>query len=265
MQYNFFDYKDFISGYHGQDFFGTTHIVAMLVLTLLIVVLLVVFRNAKKTSVDKYLKILSIIIPITEAIKIVWETVFDIKMGHGFNYVGLLPLYTCSLFIYTLPLAAWAKGKVKDCAISWLGTIGIFAGLTNFYLTQILNTYPFWTFATFMSLFFHFMMVFTGLLIVVTGYKKFSYKDVLWSWLPIAVFSILVIPICYILKVDYMLYYYGNGAPVLPQISAFFASNGLRFIYTLFVLFGYAGISAILISLYKLIYFLTRRTKNTAQ
>ncbi len=262
MNYKFFDYKDFINGYHGQDYFGTTHVIAMIVLTLLIVALLIVFRNAKTSSVDKYIKVLSIIIPILEIVKIVWETVFDIKMGHGFNYTGLLPLYTCSLFIYTLPLAAWTKGKVKDMAICWLGTIGIFGGLTNFYLTQILHTYPFWTFATFMSLYFHFMMVFTGLFIVVTRYKKFEFKDVLSAWIPLAIFSILVIPVCYALKADYMLYYYGNGAPILPDIANFFASKGLRFIYTLIVLIGYALIALIFVSIYKLIYYLCKQAKK---
>ena len=262
MNYGFFDYKDFIKDYHGQDYFGTTHVVAMIVLTLLIITLLIVFRNAKTESVDKFLKILSIIVPVLETVKIVWESYFDIKMGHGFNWTGLLPLYTCSLFIYTLPLAAWTKGKVKEVAVCWLGTIGVFGGLTNFYLTQILHTYPFWTFATFMSLYFHFMMVFTGLLIVVTKYKKFTFIDVIKAWIPLAIFSVLVIPVCYGLKADYMLYYYGNGAPVLPQIAEFFARYNLRFVYTLIVLFGYALIALLFISVYKLIYFIIDKLKK---
>lgn len=262
MEYNFFDYKHFIKGYHGEDFFGPTHIVAMVILTILIVALLIIFRKAKTSSVDKYLKILSIIVPIIEIIKITWESYYDIKLGYGFNWTGLLPLYTCSLFIYTLPLAAWTKGKVKDMAVCWLATIGIFGGLTNFYLTQILYTYPFWTYATFMSLYFHFMMVFTGLFIVVTRYKKFKFFDIIRAWIPLAIFSILVIPVCYVLKADYMLYYYGNGAPVLPQISNFFASHNLRFIYTLIVLFGYMLIAGIFVCIYKFIDFLILKFKK---
>lgn len=265
MNYRFFDYKGYIDGYHGQDFFGTTHIIAMVVLTALIVVMLVVFRKASKKSIDAYLKILSIIIPISEVVKIVWESYWDIKTGAGFNATGLLPLYTCSMFIYMLPLAAWTKGKVKDCAVAWLGTIGVFGGLTNFYLTQILNSYPFWTFATFMSLFFHFMMVFTGLLLVVSKYKEFNFKDAIRAWIPLAIFSVIVIPVCYILKADYMLYYYGNGAPLLPDIASFFASHGLRFVYTLLVCVGYALIALIFISIYKLVGLIASKIKSKKQ
>lgn len=253
MLSNFFKYKDFIEGYKGQDYFGTTHIIFMIIATIAIILLCVFLRNSKHHNIDKYLKVLSIYIPVMEIIKIVWESYFDIKLGHGFNFTGLLPLYTCSMFIYLLPLAAWCKGKIKDFAISWLATIGVFGGLTNFYLTQILHTYPFWTFASFMSLSFHFFMVLTGLLIVVTKYKVFSFKDVLTAWLPLALFSIIVIPVDYILQADYMLYYYGNGAPILPSMANFFASHNIRFIYTIIVLIGYGIIAALFISIYKLI------------
>ena len=261
MNYKFFDYKGFIDGYHGQDYFGATHTAAMVLLTALIVVLLIALRKTSKKSIDNYLKVLSIIVPILEVVKIAWESYWDIKTGAGFNKTGLLPLYTCSMFIYMLPLAAWAKGKVKDCAVAWLGTIGVFGGLTNFYLTQILHSYPFWTFATFMSLYFHFFMVLTGLLIVVTKYKEFGFKDAIRAWIPLGIFSVLVIPVCYILKADYMLYYYGNGAPLLPDIANFFASQGLRFVYTLLVCAGYALIALIFISVYKLIGFISKKSK----
>ena len=261
MNYRFFDYKGFIDGYHGQDYFGTTHIIAMVLLTALIVVLLIALRKTPKKSIDNYLKVLSIIVPILEVVKIAWESYWDIKTGAGFNKTGLLPLYTCSMFIYMLPLAAWTKGKVKDCAVAWLGTIGVFGGLTNFYLTQILHSYPFWTFATFMSLYFHFFMVLTGLLIVVTKYKEFGFKDTIRAWIPLAIFSIIVIPVCYILKADYMLYYYGNGAPLLPDIANFFANQGLRPVYTLLVCVGYALIALIFISVYKLVGFISKKSK----
>ena len=95
----FFKYKDFIEGYHGQDYFSLTHIIFMILATIAIVVLCVVLKNVKHKNLDRYLKVLSIYIPVMEIVKIVWESYFDIKMGHGFNWTGLLPLYTCSMFI----------------------------------------------------------------------------------------------------------------------------------------------------------------------
>lgn len=265
LLYDFFDYKGFIEGYHGQDYFGLAHLIFMILATIAIVVICILCRNLKSEKFDLYLKVLSIVIPVLEVVKIVWESYWDIKTGAGFNWTGLLPLYTCSMFIYTLPLAAWCKGKVKEYAICWLATIGIFGGLTNFYLTNILHTYPFFTFATFMSLQFHFLMVITGLLIVVTKYKKIEWRDGLRGFIPLAIFSIIVIPIDYILKVDYMLYYYGSGAPILPDIANALGSVGLRWVYTIIMFVGYLGIAYLFVAIYKGIGKLNEIIKNKRQ
>lgn len=264
MKYNFFDYKHFIEGYHGQDFWGTAHTVFMVIACLAIILVPVFLRKTKEKNVDLFLKILSIAIPVLEVIKITWETVWDLKVVGSFNWGGLLPLYTCSMFIFVLPFAAWAKGNVKRAAVAWLSTIGIFAGLTNFFLPPILNTYPFWTLATFTSLNFHFWMVFTGVFLGVTGYYKAKWSDIITAWLPLALFSVIVIPANYILQEqghypDYMLYMHGNGAPVLPQISQFFIDKGLQFIYTLIMVFGYMLIGAIFVAIYQGCYALGRK------
>ncbi|MBQ8322733.1 MAG: YwaF family protein [Clostridia bacterium] len=262
MNYGFFDYKSFID-YHGEDYWGTAHTAFMVLAVLAIVIVPVLLRKTKEKNIDLFLKILSIAIPVLEVIKIVWESYWDLRVAGNFNWDGLLPLYTCSLFIFTLPLAAWTKGKIKRAAVAWLSTIGVFAGLTNFFLPPILNTYPFWTMASFMSLNFHFWMVFTGVFLVVTGYYKTKWSDIPTAWLPLAAFSVIVIPVNYILQArgfypDYMLYMHGNGAPILPQLSSFFIDNGLQFIYTLIMLFGYMLIAALFIALYRGVYALVR-------
>lgn len=251
MDYNFFDYKGFIKGYEGQDFFSLPHIIFMILATIAIVVICILCRNIKKEKLELFIKILAIVIPVLEVVKIVWESYWDITTGVGFNWTGLLPLYTCSMFIFVLPFAAWGKGEIKDYAICWLGTINIFAGLTNFYITNILFTYPFFTFATYMSLQYHFLMVVTGLLIVISKYREFDWKDAIKGFIPLAIFSIPVIPIDYIIEADYMLYYFGSGAPLLPEIANGLGSIGLRWIYTILMIFGYLGLSYLMIAIYK--------------
>ena len=269
--YNFFDYKDFIKingeAYHGQDYFSLTHIIFMVIATIAIILMCIFFRKVSHKKVDIYLKVLAIFIPTLEVIKIVYESYFDITLGHGFNFGGLIPIYTCSMFIFVLPFVAFGKGKVKKFATAWLGSICIFAGFTNFYLTQMLHTYPFWTFCTFQSLTYHFLMSFTGIFIVVTGYFKPEWKDIINGYIPLAVFSLFVIPINYHLNAlgysaDYMLYMWGNGAPILPDMAKFFASHNIQFVYTIIVFFGYILISALVISIEKGVIALIQKLKK---
>ena len=81
-------------------------------------------------------------------------------------------MYPCSLFLYALPLAAWAKGKPKDFALSFLTTMGVFFGLTNFVYLNVLKIYPLFTYASMVSFNYHFLMVFTGIFLQATGYYR---------------------------------------------------------------------------------------------
>ena len=263
--YGFFDYKDFISydgqKYIGQDFFGPMHKIFMVLATILLVILVISFKNIEEKKFNKYLKVLSIVLIFFEIFKFTWETYFDIKMGHGFNYADVLPLYTCSMFFILLPIAAFTKNeKIRLSIFSWMCTIGIFGGLTNFYLPQMLKKYPFFTFNVFYSLSYHFLMSFTGLLILTSKRYILDWKDIIKGWIPLALFSMIVIPVNYyvsdiigIKEVDYMMLMHGYGAPFLPKFAQLLIKNNLQFIFTIFMLFGYMIVSTLVVVIYKLL------------
>lgn len=260
----FFDYKDYIKYEPGSDLFGIGHIIFMVLALISVIVLTYVFRKTSKDTMTRFLKVLSVVIIILEIIKIVWESYWDLHQGKNFNWDGLLPLYTCSLFMFVLPFAAWGKGKVRRCSLAFLTTIGILGGLVNFFLPPILNYYPFFAYATFVSLNYHYLMVLTGLLILSTGYYIPKWKDALYGFIIIVIFSIIVIPVNFILKhlgyyPDYMLYMYGNGAPILPMISDFFIKRDLHILYSFVIMFGYLGVSYIFIAFYNLILKVTNK------
>lgn len=265
-KYGFFDYKEYID-YQGEDYFSLTHIILMIILTILLITLTILLRKTKEKNVKIFLKVISILMPCLEILKIVWETYYDIKLGHGFNYGGLLPLYTCSMFMYVLPFAAFAKNeKIQNVAYAFLTTISIFGGLTNFYLLQILHFYPLFTYATFASIFYHFMMSFTGLFILATKTYSLKMIDIVNGWIPVLIFSLIVLPFSYYLQSkgfypDYMLLMHGNGAPLLPQMSTFFINHNMQLVYSIIVIVGYMLISLIVVLIYELIMLLFKKKK----
>ena len=93
LLYKFFDYKYNIEGF-TSDLFGIQHIVYIILAFVSVITLAIVFRNASHKKVDIFLKILSILMVVFEITKISWESYWDISTGRGFNYAGLLPLYT---------------------------------------------------------------------------------------------------------------------------------------------------------------------------
>ena len=255
----FFTYKAFLEGYSGQDYMGVGQFAFLGIATLAIILVSIFLRKASHKKIDVLLKILAVVIPFLDLLKIVIESYYDITGGSGFNFSGLMPLYTCSIFVYSLPIAAFGKGKAREYSLAFITTLGIFAGLTNFVMAPILNTYPFFNFHTFVSLNLHFWMVFVGIYLIASGYYVPRWADIFRGMVPLTILSVVVIPVDYALSayygwsVDYMLYYSGNGAPILPELADALASRGLRPIFTLMIFVMYIVIAAIIVSIVRLV------------
>ena len=248
MTYHFFDYKYNISGFHS-DLFSTPHLVYVGLVFLFSLLAARLFRNTDRQKVEKWLKIQAVITPLLEVVKISWESYYDITTGRGFNVEGLLPIYTCSLLIYMLPLAAWGKGRVRDCALAFLTTIGMLFGAVGVIYCNGLNFYPFWTFGAFYSLYFHTSMFLTGVVLLASGTVRPEWKNVPLSFIPVAVLALIAVPADYILSTDYMLLYSGSGVPLYEDLAAWLAERGLRPIYTLIMLLTHLPLAAAVVGI----------------
>nr|MCR5564966.1 YwaF family protein [Gammaproteobacteria bacterium] len=225
-----------------------------------------VIRKKDESWMTKFLKVMSIVVFLNEVIYVSWEIYECHIHGHSFNYDSSLSLYTCSLFIYCLIPAAWAKGKAKEICLAFITTIGLLAGVTGIFTVNGFKYFPIFTYGALYSYFFHYTMTFVALSILISGYYKVSLKSALLSFIPIAILSVIVIPVDYVLKADYMLLYSGDGAPLMPTIANALASHGLRGIYTAIMLLFYIPLSllmvGIILGIKALIGLITKRRKE---
>jgi len=251
--YSFFDYKYNIEGYSGQDYSGIMRWVYLWGSVITIILLLVLLRKISHRKIDIYLKVIAVLLPALEVTKITWESYWDITTGRGFNFCGLLPLYTCSLFMYCCIGGAFGKGKARENCLSWISTIGFVGGMSNILFIQGLKWYPFFTFGAFHSMFFHFVMVFTSLFVVVTGYKETEWKNIFSAFVPQLIMSAVVITVDYYFGWDYMQYYSAGGVPFVEGISSALTNMGMRWLTAVIMLFLYFALTVFLVSVYKLI------------
>lgn len=262
--YSFFDYKYNIKGF-GSDLFSLPHIVYIVSVYVFGFLGAYLLRNAKHRHITVALRVLSVFAMLFEMTKIVWESYYDLTTGQGFNFGGILPIYTCSLFIYTLVGAAWFSGRLRDYCLSFLTTIGLLYGAIGVVYCNGLNYYPFWTFGAFYSLFFHSAMFITGVFLLVTGYKRLEWEDCLHALVPIFALALIAVPFNYIYNAkfnsnaDYMLLYSGGGVPLYQDLSEMLAKRGLRFIYTIIMLLTHIPLAGLVVGAYKLINMALRR------
>lgn len=250
--YGFFDYKYNIPDF-DSDLFCPAHIAYIVLVYVLSVLVSFLLRKTKHERIAVFLKVQFVLMLLLEIAKISWESYYDVTTGRGFNYFGLLPIYTCSLVMYTLPFAAWGKGRWKDFPLAFLTTIGLLYGAIGVVYCNGLNFYPFWTFGAFYSLYFHSAMFFTGVFLLFTGFKKLEWKDSLRAMVPVLLLSLVAIPVNYSIGSDYMLIYSGGGVPLYEDLASWLASKGLRFVYTAIMLLTHIPLAAVVIGVYKLI------------
>ncbi|MBE6529340.1 MAG: hypothetical protein E7680_01905 [Ruminococcaceae bacterium] len=262
MGYGFFDYKYHIPDEYKTGMFTTAHIGMIVLVYLLAIFLPILLRNVQRRKITIFLRVLSIAMVVLEVTKITWESYFDITTGQGFNFGGILPLYTCSLFIYTLLFAAWTKGRVQKVALSFITTIGLLFGAIGVVYCNGLNWYPLFSFGGLYSFLFHSTMFVTGMLLLITQYHEPEWKDSLWIMIPVLLLSVFAIPANYRWSADYMLLYSGSGVPIYEEIAAAAAEKGLRFLYTLLMLITHIPLACLVIGVAKFVKWSAKKIKK---
>ena len=236
--YNFFDYKYNISGYNGQDFGGIAQYLYLIISVILLIILLYVFRKSSKEKVLIIIKILSIFLLAFYVLKTTWESIYDIKLQSGFN-TGLLPFDSCSIIMLATFISGFLTGKIKEYSDAWLVTGGLVGGIATMFYLNAFKYYPFLSFGAFYSMIWHFLMVFIGLLLIVTDYTKCNYRNLIKGYTFHFIISLIVIAIDFIYDFDFMMYKNLGGLPIFENVALNLTNNGLQILNPIMMLFLY--------------------------
>lgn len=236
--YNFFDYKYNIAGYTGQDYGGIAQNIYLFGSIILMTFLLIFLRKISKEKVLKIIRVIGIFMILFYICKTTWESIYDIKLSGSFN-TGLLPFDTCSIIMLACLLAGFGKGKIKKMAECWLTTGSIVGGIGAMLYLNAFKYYPFFSFGAFYSMIWHFLMVFIGILLIVTDYVELKYENVLLGFLFHLLISLIIIPIDFIFDFDFMLYLNLGGIPIFEDIATNFTQMNMQIINPLMMLILY--------------------------
>lgn len=174
---NFFTHKDFLP--HASEIPGTLftplHIVFAIILLVLIILLAIFLSNKSEKTIRITFGILWAVLTVLEVTKIIWETYTGKTVS--FEWTGVLPLYPCSIFMYAMPLAVFGKDKIRYMGCGYVCSLGFLGAAVNFvYPANILGNYSCISFAGFHTFLYHGAMLFTALVMLMSGYH--SYKNV---------------------------------------------------------------------------------------
>jgi len=131
----------------------------------------------EKENIKTTIRRTTIFLWILEIIKII----FNIK-NHGFSAVNkYVPLYFCSLILYAGIFSGYCKGTLKKMGDVFLSTGGIIAGLIFLvYPLTSLTSYPAIHFISIHSFVLHGIMVYIGMLMLITKYNTIEKRDIIY-------------------------------------------------------------------------------------
>ena len=102
--------------------------------------------------------------------------------NRGINPGTVLPLYPCSIFMFVLPLVIWGRGLWKQIACGYICTLGLTGALINFiYPIARLADYSCISFPAFHTFFYHGSMLFTALVLMLSGEHRLTQMTSWWT------------------------------------------------------------------------------------
>ena len=236
--YHFFDYKYNIDGYSGQDFGGPGQYVYLAISVLVLIGLLIAMRKTPRERVRKIIGVLGVFLTVFYLGKTAWETYYDVQLTGAFNQY-LLPFDTCSIIMPAGILAGFGRGRLQRMAEGWIATGGIVGGVANMLFLNAFKYYPFFSFGAFYSMLWHLLMVFMGLLLLVTERPRLRFSLVTDGFLLHLLVSVLVIPIDFLFGFDFMLYRELGGVPFFEGVASRLTERGLAFLNPVLMLVLY--------------------------
>lgn len=235
-----------IGKYPAVGLFSLNHIFSMIACFSLVVVAIVLTRKMTKSQYFKMLKVVTYILTCMELFKILWSLI------NGYTEINSwMPLYFCSLFLYSLWFAISKNEKVKKFGLSYITFAGVVAGaIFIIFPTSSFNSYPIFHFQCIYSMIFHSVMIYCGIMVYVSKSVSVDSKLVKNYW--IYCISFMLIAFVFNVNFDANLMFISNAGRIplqfLKEIHKFSTS-----LYTIIVVLAHLAIAPVVYGIYHLV------------
>ena len=198
-----------------EGYFSFEHLAFVTSLMIVMATLAIVFglRNRQKDEPTKrrVLIVSAILIDSLELFKII---IFSWRGNDPTAFLSELPLYLCSIQLITIPLAAFATGRVREAAIDFVCIFGILgAVLGTYFAGQNYACYPVFSFDNVISGVTHSISGFVSLYVAITGLTKLKHRNIPITMTILSFFCVTAYIVNRILDMNYMFLMRGDGTP----------------------------------------------------
>lgn len=168
-------------------------------------------KNRESKSKNKVLIVSAILIDSFELFKII---LLCIRTGDPLDWIYSLPLFLCSIQLITIPLAAFAKGRMKEAALDFVFIFGILGAVLGTYAAgNNYASYPVLSFDNVVSGITHSISGFCSLYIAISGMSSMKRKNIPITFAILFSFCTAALVTNIIIDYNYMFLMRGDGTP----------------------------------------------------
>lgn len=241
----------------AEGYFSWQHLLFVSTLMVIMVVLAIVLglKNKKKDdkTKNKVLVWAAILIDGFELLKII---LICARSSSIEPLTRMLPLFLCSIQLITIPLAAFAKGRLKETALDFVFIFGLAGAILGTYgAGQNYNAYPVISLDNVVSGITHAISGFASLYIGISKMISMRLKNMWISFVILGGFCTLALIANYIIPYNYMFLNSHDGTPY--QI-VYNLVGGIQVLYTIMVILLFV----VWIAAYYFVFYLLRKRKN---
>ncbi len=198
-----------------EGYMSWQHLTFVSLLMVTMVALAVIMGNKYKNKSDKektrVLVVSAICIDSIEIFKIV---VLCIRGEDPWHWLYVLPLFLCSIQLITIPLAAFAKGRLRNVALDFVFVFGILGAVLGTYgAGQNYACYPVLSLDNVASGLTHSISGFCSLYIAISGMASMKRRNIPISFAILTVFCVAAYIANLLLDYNYMFLMAGDGTP----------------------------------------------------
>ena len=229
--------------------------VSLLMAAMIALAIFLGLRNRKKDEKTKN-KVLIWSAFLIDGFEIFKFFIICFREGSAEPMLRMLPLFLCSIQLITIPLAAFAKGKVKEASLDFVFIFGILAAFAGTYgAGQNYSCYPVLSFDNVVSGITHAISGFASLYIVISGMASMKVENIWISFTILIGFCVAAYIADITIPYNYMFLMRGDGTPY----DIFYnLVSGNRVLYPIIVVLLFL----LYISVFYLTYFFIKRRKQ---
>lgn len=199
----------------AEGYFSWQHLlfVSSLMVVMIVMAVWLGLRNQNKSdrAKNRVLMVAAILIDSFELFKIV---LMCIRGNDPMGWLTELPLFLCSIQLITIPLVAFAKGRIKDAALDFVCIFGILGAVFGTYFAgNNYGTYPVLSFDNVVSGITHSISGFASLYILISGMTRMEKKNIPITFTILLCFCVAAYIANILLDYNYMFLMRGDGTP----------------------------------------------------